>query len=116
MTPPSAPVAPSPDNRFYPGDPDQRFRTARDRLGHLPAGRAAPGRPGPSQGPALGVPAFCAALGISSYLNPYNTGDVAAQLALIVAFTLPLLWRERLPMLVFALTTAASVVALPWGC
>ncbi|MFJ2176861.1 sensor histidine kinase [Streptomyces sp. NPDC087851] len=62
-----------------------------------------------------GVPAFCAALGISSYLNPYNTGDVPAQLALIAALTVPLLWRERRPMLVFALTTAASVAALPLG-
>jgi signal transduction histidine kinase len=62
-----------------------------------------------------GVPAFCAALGASSYLNPYNTGDVPAQLALLFAFSVPLLWRERRPMLVFALTTAASVAALPLG-
>jgi len=62
-----------------------------------------------------GVPGFCAALGVTSYLNPYNTGDVPAQVALIVAFTVPLLWRERRPMLVFALTTAASVAALPLG-
>ncbi|MGW0573552.1 sensor histidine kinase [Streptomyces tauricus] len=62
-----------------------------------------------------GVPVFCAALGISSYLNPYNTGDLPAQIALIFAFTVPLLWRERHPMLVFALTTAVSVAALPLG-
>ena len=62
-----------------------------------------------------GVPALCAALAVDSYLNPYNTGDIPAQLALIVAFTVPLLWRERRPMLVFALTTAASVAALPLG-
>ena len=62
-----------------------------------------------------GVPVICAALGLSSPLNPYNTGDIPAQLALIVAFAVPLLWRERRPMLVFALTTAVSVVALPLG-
>jgi signal transduction histidine kinase len=62
-----------------------------------------------------GAPAFCAALGVNSYLNPYNTGDVAAQVALLLAFTVPLLWRERRPMLVFALTTAVSVAALPLG-
>jgi len=62
-----------------------------------------------------GVPAVCAALGANSFLNPYNTGDVPAQLALLVAFGVPLLWRESRPMLVFALTTAASVAALPLG-
>lgn len=62
-----------------------------------------------------GVPAFCAVLGVNSYLNPHNTGDVPAQVALIFAFAVPLLWRERRPMLVFALTTAASVAALPLG-
>ncbi|MEV2231621.1 histidine kinase [Streptomyces phaeochromogenes] len=62
-----------------------------------------------------GIPALCAALGATSYLNPFNKGDVPAQLALIAAFTVPLLWRERRPMLVFAITTAASVAALPLG-
>ncbi|WP_369240544.1 sensor histidine kinase [Streptomyces sp. R21] len=62
-----------------------------------------------------GVPAFCAALGATSYLNPFNTGDAPAQLALLLAFTVPLLWRERRPMLVFALTTVVSVAALPLG-
>ncbi|MEU3616975.1 histidine kinase [Streptomyces sp. NPDC006872] len=62
-----------------------------------------------------GVPVFCAALGANSYLNPYNTGDIPAQVALMAAFAVPLLWRERRPMLVFALTTAVSVVALPLG-
>ncbi|MEU9265897.1 histidine kinase [Streptomyces sp. NPDC048251] len=62
-----------------------------------------------------GIPALCAALGATSYLNPFNKGDVPAQVALIAAFAVPLLWRERRPMLVFALTTAASVAALPLG-
>ncbi|RMB87026.1 sensor histidine kinase [Streptomyces shenzhenensis] len=60
-----------------------------------------------------GVPALCTLAGVDSYLNPYNVGD--EKLPLILAFTVPLLWRERRPMLVFALTTAASVVALPFG-
>ena len=115
MTTPSAPAAPGPDNRrlleTLTSDSEQRviasviFRLAALRR----ADRAHP------KVRHWGVPAFCAALGVNSYLNPYNTGDVAAQLALIVAFTVPLLWRERRPMLVFALTTAASVVALPLG-
>ena len=62
-----------------------------------------------------GIPALCAALGATSYLNPFNKGDVPAQVALIFAFAVPLLWRERRPMLVFVLTTAASVAALPLG-
>ena len=115
MTTPSAPAAPSPDNRrvleTLTSDSEQRviasviFRLAALRR----ADRAHPNVR------YWGVPAFCAALGVNSYLNPYNTGDVPAQLALIVAFTVPLLWRERRPMLVFALTTAASVMALPLG-
>ncbi|MCA1271041.1 histidine kinase [Streptomyces sp. 7G] len=60
-----------------------------------------------------GVPALCALAGIDSYLNPYNVGD--AKLPLILAFAVPLLWRERRPMLVFVLTTLASTVALPFG-
>jgi len=115
VTTPSAPAAPSPDNRrvleTLTSDSEQRviasviFRLAALRR----ADRAHPNVR------YWGVPAFCAALGVNSYLNPYNTGDVPAQLALIVAFTVPLLWRERRPMLVFALTTAASVMALPLG-
>ncbi|MGW0707863.1 sensor histidine kinase [Streptomyces sp. NPDC002643] len=116
MTAPSAPSpAPRPDDsRFLEtltSDSEQRviasiiFRLAALRR----ADRAHP------KVRHWGVPALCAALGINSYLNPYNTGDVPAQLALIAAFTVPLLWRERRPMLVFALTTAASVVALPLG-
>ena len=115
MTTPSAPAAPGPDDRrvleTLTSDSEQRviasviFRLAALRR----ADRAHP------KVRYWGVPAFCAALGINSYLNPYNTGDVPAQLALIIAFTLPLLWRERRPMLVFALTTAASVLALPLG-
>jgi signal transduction histidine kinase len=115
VTTPSAPAAPGPDDRrvleTLTSDSEQRviasviFRLAALRR----ADRAHP------KVRYWGVPAFCAALGINSYLNPYNTGDVPAQLALIIAFTLPLLWRERRPMLVFALTTAASVLALPLG-
>lgn len=56
---------------------------------------------------------FCFAVGSDAYTNPHNVGD--PQLPIILAFCIPLLWRERRPMLVFALTTAVSVVALPLG-
>ena len=116
MTAPSAPAqAPSPDDdqvlETLTSDSEQRviasvvFRLAALRR----ADRAHP------RVRHWGVPAFCAALGLTSFLNPYNIGDVPAQLAIVVAFTVPLLWRERRPMLVFALTTAASVAALPLG-
>ncbi|MFK4263825.1 sensor histidine kinase [Streptomyces milbemycinicus] len=62
-----------------------------------------------------GVPVFCAALGLPSLLNPANSASLSAELALTLAFTAPLLWRERRPVLVFALTTAVSLVALPLG-
>ncbi|MFJ8028687.1 sensor histidine kinase [Streptomyces sp. NPDC096311] len=116
MTAPSAPAqAPDPDERrlldTLTSDSEQRvIVSVITRLAALRrADRAHP------KVRHWGVPAFCAALGVNSYLNPYNTGDVPAQLALIVAFTVPLLWRERRPMLVFALTTLASLAALPLG-
>ncbi|MFI0732916.1 sensor histidine kinase [Streptomyces sp. NPDC021225] len=62
-----------------------------------------------------GVPAFCAALSIPSLLNPANSARPSVELALALAFTVPLLWRERRPVAVFAVTTAVSVVALPLG-
>ncbi|MPY60592.1 two-component sensor histidine kinase [Streptomyces spongiae] len=62
-----------------------------------------------------GVTVFIAAMGLPSLLNPRNEADAWAALALCFAFSLPLLWRERRPMLVFALTTAVSVVTLPLG-
>ncbi|QIQ01566.1 sensor histidine kinase [Streptomyces liangshanensis] len=58
------------------------------------------------------VPVFCAALGLPSLLNPTNRAHLPAELALTLAFTLPLLWREKRPGLVFAVTTLASVAAL----
>ncbi|MGW1210284.1 sensor histidine kinase [Streptomyces sp. NPDC002499] len=61
-----------------------------------------------------GVPAFCAFCGVLSFLNPFN-GALLPQLALLLAFCVPLLWRERRPLLVFALVTAAAVAALPLG-
>ncbi|MGP4085719.1 sensor histidine kinase [Streptomyces sp. KR55] len=59
------------------------------------------------------VPVFCAVLGLPSLLNPANRTHLPAEIALTLAYTVPLLWRERRPGLVFALTTAASVLALP---
>lgn len=62
-----------------------------------------------------GVPVFCAGLGVSSLTNPYNTAPVPLQLVLLVAFCVPLLWRERHPMLVYVVTTAVAVATLPLG-
>ncbi|MFJ9152814.1 sensor histidine kinase [Streptomyces sp. NPDC102270] len=60
-----------------------------------------------------GVPVFCLAVGSDAYAHPHNVGD--PQLPIVLAFCLPLLWRERRPLLVFALTTAVSIVSLPLG-
>ncbi|MCX4767417.1 histidine kinase [Streptomyces sp. NBC_01275] len=57
-----------------------------------------------------GVPLFCAALGLPSVLTSADESGVAEELALSVAVAVPLLWRERRPMLVFALTTATAVL------
>ncbi|MEV0775159.1 sensor histidine kinase [Streptomyces sp. NPDC050433] len=57
-----------------------------------------------------GVPLFCAALGLPSILNPAGESGLAEELVLTVALTVPLLWRERRPMLVFVLTTATAAL------
>lgn len=62
-----------------------------------------------------GVPLFCAALGLASVLNAAGESGVAGELALTVALAVPLLWRERRPLLVFALVTAASVLTASTG-
>ncbi|MEW2395443.1 histidine kinase [Streptomyces sp. NPDC046862] len=59
-----------------------------------------------------GVPVLCATLGIPSLFNPANTAQWPIQMALTFAFTVPMLWRERRPMLVFIATTAVSVAAI----
>lgn len=59
------------------------------------------------------VPVFCAVLGLPSLLNPANRAHLPSEIVLTLAYTVPLLWRERRPGLVFAITTAASVLALP---
>ncbi|MFD7224506.1 sensor histidine kinase [Streptomyces sp. NPDC059892] len=114
MTAPSAPVpAPHPDERQFfqalTNDPEQRvIASVASRLASWR--RADRARPWVRR---WGVPAFCFAGGSDAYLNPYNVSD--PQLPIILAFCVPLLWRERRPMLVFALTTAVSIVALPLG-
>ncbi|MFJ7496805.1 sensor histidine kinase [Streptomyces sp. NPDC097727] len=59
------------------------------------------------------VPVFCVVLGLPSLLNPANRAHLPSEIVLTFAYTVPLLWRERRPGLVFAITTAASVLALP---
>nr|WP_078491671.1 histidine kinase [Streptomyces yerevanensis] len=62
-----------------------------------------------------GVPLFCAVLGLPSMLNPAGESGVAEELLLTVAVAVPLLWRERRPMLVFALITATAVLMASTG-
>ncbi|MET8975170.1 histidine kinase [Streptomyces sp. NPDC004539] len=57
-----------------------------------------------------GVPVLCALLGLPSLLNPANDAGVWVHLLLMTAFALPLLWRERRPMTVFAFTTGVSAL------
>lgn len=58
-----------------------------------------------------GVPVLCVLLGVPSLLNPANHAKVWLHLLLMAAFAVPLLWRERRPGTVFAVTTAVSVIA-----
>ncbi|MCX4767419.1 histidine kinase [Streptomyces sp. NBC_01275] len=114
MTAPSAPApGPRPDERQFlqalTSDPEQRvIASVISRLASWR--RADRARP---RARRWGVPAFCFAVGSDAYANPHNVSD--PQLPIILAFCIPLLWRERRPMLVFALTTAVSIVSLPLG-
>ncbi|MGW0648732.1 sensor histidine kinase [Streptomyces umbrinus] len=114
MTAPSAPApAPHPDERQFlqtlTSDPEQRvIVSVISRLASWQ--RADRARPWVRR---WGVPAFCLVVGSDAYTNPHNVGN--PQSPLVLAFCIPLLWRERRPMLVFALTTAVSVVSLPLG-
>ncbi|MFD8717842.1 sensor histidine kinase [Streptomyces sp. NPDC059629] len=58
-----------------------------------------------------GVPLLCAVLGLPYVLTAAGESGIAEELALTVAVAVPLLWRERRPMLVFALITASAVLA-----
>ncbi|MFD8924867.1 sensor histidine kinase [Streptomyces mirabilis] len=57
-----------------------------------------------------GVPLLCAVLGLPYVLTAAGDSGIAEELALTVAVAVPLLWRERRPMLVFALITASAVL------
>ncbi|MFF3821752.1 sensor histidine kinase [Streptomyces bluensis] len=114
MTAPSVPApAPHPDGRHFlqalTSDPEQRVIVS--VVSRLASWRRADrARPWARR---WGVPAFCFAVGSDAYANPHNVSD--PQLPIILAFCIPLLWRESRPMLVFALTTAVSIVSLPLG-
>ncbi|MER6961705.1 histidine kinase [Streptomyces sp. NPDC000618] len=114
MPAPSAPApAPHPDERHFlqalTSDPEQRVIVS--VVSRLASWRRADrARPWVRR---WGVPAFCFAVGSDAYANPHNVSD--PQLPIILAFCIPLLWREKRPMLVFALTTAVSIVSLPLG-
>ncbi|MFF1296980.1 sensor histidine kinase [Streptomyces sp. NPDC058296] len=62
-----------------------------------------------------GVPLFCVALGLPSILASAGGSRMAEELVLSVAVAVPLLWRERRPMLVFALVTAIAVLMASTG-
>ncbi|WP_033319302.1 sensor histidine kinase [Streptomyces yerevanensis] len=114
MPAPSAPVpAPRPDERQFlqalTSDPEQRVIVS--VVSRLALWRRADrARPWVRR---WGVPVFCLVVGSDAYANPHNVGN--PQLPIVLAFCIPLLWRERRPMLVFALTTAVSIVSLPLG-
>ncbi|WP_328747109.1 histidine kinase [Streptomyces sp. NBC_00285] len=114
MPAPSAPApAPHPDERQFlqalTSDPEQRVIAS-------VVSRLASWRRADRAHPWVrrwGVPVFCLAVGSDAYANPHNVSD--PQLPIVLAFCIPLLWRERRPLLVFALTTAVSIVSLPLG-
>ncbi|WP_433892145.1 sensor histidine kinase [Streptomyces sp. CA-111067] len=60
------------------------------------------------------VPLFCVLIGIPALQNGDGGGSagVPLLLALMAAFCVPLLWRQQRPILVFALTSVVSAVAL----
>ncbi|MEU1184329.1 histidine kinase [Streptomyces sp. NPDC005820] len=60
-----------------------------------------------------GVPVLCAVLGMPAALKPSDGVDVGVALALAFAYAVPLVWRERRPMLVFAVTTAILTASFP---
>ncbi|MER6091627.1 sensor histidine kinase [Streptomyces bluensis] len=57
-----------------------------------------------------GVPLFCAAVSLPSILRPSGGSRLAEELALTAALAVPLVWRERRPMLVFVLTAATAAL------
>ncbi|MFF5979495.1 sensor histidine kinase [Streptomyces olindensis] len=62
-----------------------------------------------------GVPVLCAVLGIPAVLNSSDGVGPWTDLALALAYATPLLWRDRRPLLVFALIIAVAMAALPLG-
>ena len=73
------------------------------------------GGPDPPLGPAVGRATVLRRPGPAFPLGSTGESGVAEELALTLALTVPLLWRERRPMLVFALTTATAVLTAYTG-
>ncbi|MEU9919353.1 histidine kinase [Streptomyces sp. NPDC051001] len=61
------------------------------------------------------VPAFCALLGVSQVLRPDFGPSMPVKLVLTLGLTVPLLWRHRDPVRVFAVVTVFAVAAPPLG-
>ncbi|MFF3379488.1 sensor histidine kinase [Streptomyces sp. NPDC002680] len=55
------------------------------------------------------VPAFCALLGISEVFDPDFGPNIPVKLALTLGLTVPLLWRQQRPTLVWAVITVVSM-------
>ncbi|MEU2771401.1 histidine kinase [Streptomyces sp. NPDC007162] len=56
------------------------------------------------------MPLFCAAVNLPSILRPAGGSRLTEELALTAALAVPLVWRERRPMLVFVLTAATAAL------
>ncbi|MEU9331234.1 histidine kinase [Streptomyces canus] len=61
------------------------------------------------------VPAFCALLAVSQVIRPDYGPSMPVKLVLTLGLTVPLLWRHRNPVLVFAVITVFAVAAPPLG-
>ncbi|MFM9551128.1 sensor histidine kinase [Streptomyces caniscabiei] len=136
MTPPNTPApapapAPSPDPDPDPGSASTPPGRAGERVLRIPGPlmsdpeyrvilslvvRLASWRMADRAHPRVrrwGVPVLCVVLGLPPALDTSDGPGVPVALALAAAFAVPLLWRERAPLLVFAVTTAVLTVSFP---
>ncbi|MDX3456789.1 histidine kinase [Streptomyces sp. ME02-8801-2C] len=59
------------------------------------------------------VPALCAVLGLPAVLHASDGREALTALALAVAYAVPLLWRDRRPLLVFAVVSCVLAASFP---
>lgn len=111
MTPTNAPGAERTLRIPGPLMSDPEYRVLRSVVLRIAAGRLAD-RAHPRVR-RWGVPALCALIGLPAVLHASGTLDAATTAALSLAYAVPLLWRERRPLLVFALTSAVLAASFP---